>query len=220
MNELMLDSMNTLDITMVSVVALSMIIGVVRGFVKEALYLTTWVASSVIAAVYFQHVGDTYLSGIQMVVLRYLLAGVLLSLGTLIIGGIINYFISNLIKKTGFRLPDRIIGAVFGCARGIFVLVIGVLVALSFAKMQTASWHSSIFVPMLVPAATWVKGRIHVPEKLKEVLESNTAKPGSATLAPMPALPEIEKIEPAVRPGQALDEAIKAATETEPAKQP
>jgi len=185
--------MNTLDITMLSLVALSMMIGVVRGFVKEALSLTTWVASSVMAAVYFQHVGDTYLSGIQMVMLRYLLAGVLLSLGTLIIGGIINYFISNLIKKTGFRLPDRIIGAVFGCARGIFVLVIGVLFTLSFSKLQTASWHSSVFVPMLVPAATWVKERVHVPEKLKEVLESNNTKPDSATLAPMPALPEIEK---------------------------
>ncbi len=219
MNELMLDSMNTLDITMIALVAFSMIIGVVRGFVKEALSLTTWVASSVMAAVYFQQVGDTYLSGIQMVMIRYLLAGVLLSLGTLIIGGIVNYFISNLIKKTGFRLPDRIIGAVFGCARGIFVLIIGVLVALSFSKLQTASWHSSVFVPMLVPAATWVKERVHVPEKLKEVLESNNAKRDSATLAPIPALPAIEKLE-AAAPVQALEVVIKADTGTEPVKQP
>ncbi len=234
MNDLIF-GMNILDVAMLSVVLLSMIIGTVRGFVKEALSLMTWLASSVVAVVYFQHVGDTYLAGIQVLMLRYLLAGILLSLGTLILGGILNYFISNLIQKTNFKWPDRMIGAVFGCARGLLLLVVGVLLTLSLDKAKPALVQSSVFFAHLVPAAHWVKDRIHIPEKLKAVLDAHSDSSASTKLAPMPSLPEIEKrfrseftspstagvatSEPSTTSDPAVA-AIKAATDTEPPKKP
>lgn len=232
--DLIVASMNTLDGVMIGLVVISMIIGAVRGFVKEALSLSTWVASSAIAAVYFQQVGDTYLSGIQMVMLRYILAGILLSLGTLIAGGILNYLISSLIKKTRFSLPDRMIGTLFGCARGIFLLIVGVLIGISFVKLQTPAWQHSVLIPMMVPSANWLKDRIHMPEKLKEVLGSNPGMaikglelPNKDRLAPLPSLDSPhatdsqvdthDAVEHDAVDSPAVDETHNASTATQPA---
>ena len=173
MDHLAWSSLNAVDGVMLLLVFLSTLIGVVRGFVKEALSLITWITATVVSALYFQEVGDFYLSGIQMLMLRYLLASILLGLGILVAGGIFNFLISNLIHKTGFRLPDRVIGAFFGAARGVFLLIVGVLIGLSFEKLQTHPWQHSAFIPRLIPAAHWLKERVHLPEKLREALEAS-----------------------------------------------
>lgn len=167
-----LGTLNTIDIAILGLVLLSTIIGIVRGFAKESVSLVTWIAATTVSMLYFQKFGDTYLSGIQMVMLRYLLSALILSLGTLILGGIINYMISALIQKTGFSMPDRIIGMIFGSARGLLLVVIGVVITLSFPKLQTPLWRSAALVPFFVPSALWVRAHIHIPENLKAVLET------------------------------------------------
>ena len=58
-------------------------------------------------------------------------------------------------------------------ALGVFLLMIGVLVGLSFEKLQNQQWHHSAFIPRLIPAAHWLKERIHLPAKLREALEAS-----------------------------------------------
>jgi membrane protein required for colicin V production len=185
-----LGALTLIDIAMIVVLLLSMAIGMVRGFAKESISLLTWIVASVVSVVYFQKVGDAYLGGIQLLMLRYLLSALLLSLSILVLGGIISYLISALIQKTGFGLADRMIGAVFGGARGLLLLVIGVLITLGFPKLQTPSWHASAIIPLLIPSATWLKERVHIPESLKNILESTPSTfglPTSASSTPTPA---------------------------------
>ncbi|WP_072668606.1 MULTISPECIES: CvpA family protein [Vibrio] len=140
--------MNWLDIVILSVIGLSALISLVRGFAKEALSLVIWFAAFYIASEYYAKLA-VYFSNIKDEMFRNGSAIAVLFIATLIVGAIVNYVISQLVDKTGLSGTDRILGVVFGALRGILI----VAAALFFMDAFTAS-----------PNAEWWKGSQLVPE--------------------------------------------------------
>ncbi|PXA71084.1 CvpA family protein [Vibrio sp. 11986-1-5] len=140
--------MNWLDIVILSVIGLSALISLVRGFAKEALSLVIWFAAFYIASEYYAKLA-VYFSNIKDEMFRNGSAIAVLFIATLIVGAIVNYVISQLVDKTGLSGTDRILGVVFGALRGILI----VAATLFFMDAFTAS-----------PNAEWWKGSQLVPE--------------------------------------------------------
>ena len=155
--------LNWVDYTLIGVLTLSMIMGLVRGFVREAMSLLTWIAAISIGIIYCESVSEWF-SAISMSGVRLLLAFVLLVLSILIIGGIISHFIGKLIKVTGFSFTDRLVGTLFGLGRGAAIIAVIVLVVNSSIVSQQPVWQTSVLAPEFKPAALWVKGKL--PEHL------------------------------------------------------
>jgi membrane protein required for colicin V production len=68
---------------------------------------------------------------------------------TLIVGGVFQWLIGTLVQSTGLSGTDRLLGFVFGAARGVLVCLVGLIAIRSFA--QTADWwQASRLVPELL----------------------------------------------------------------------
>jgi membrane protein required for colicin V production len=163
---------NLIDAGIGIVMLLSILIGIVRGFVKESLSLLTWMLALLVGFFYFDKLGDHFLSAVQPVFVRYILSLMIIVLTILIVGGIINYLFSTLIKSTGFSIPDRIIGALFGIGRGLMMVTFFVAVVTAFPKLQGQTWTTSKLIPKFMFFSDYFKNRFDLPEKFRRAIET------------------------------------------------
>jgi membrane protein required for colicin V production len=131
------------DIALLSVFGLSVLIGLWRGFVFEIVSLLGWVVAFVIAntvgpllAVYVP-LGD---SGSPM---RLWAAYILVFVLVLLTCTLLARMLRALVSATPLSFVDRLLGGLFGVARGAVILVVvGVLVSLS-PYSTSATWKGS-----------------------------------------------------------------------------
>lgn len=152
----MVDSgFNWADWVIVAVVLLSMLISLVRGFVKEALSLLTWVAAFVGARLFHPLVVPYLAPYIETPSLQLLAAFAVLFFGILLAGSIVNWLISLLVKATGLGGMDRLLGTVFGAARGLLLLVVA-LALLRLTPAERDPWfQQSALIPHLALVEEW-----------------------------------------------------------------
>ncbi len=136
------------DYFIIMVISISMIISLLRGFVREALSLAGWAISVFIAFAYMNQLAlllHPKLSSLPPSVLN-LVSFVILLVLALIVAGLLNNLIAKLVDKTGLTGTDRAIGMLFGIARG--VVLIGVLVLLAGFTMvpQDPWWQESVLL--------------------------------------------------------------------------
>ncbi len=143
------------DLAMLAVIALSALVGAVRGLTFEVLSLLGWVAAWFaglwLAPWFAPHLPigapGSPLNGIAAFACAFLM--------TLVIWGVGARAVSGLVGKTLLRPLDRLLGAVFGLARGVLVLLaLATLVAYTPAR-SSATWRES-------HGAAWLGSILHV----------------------------------------------------------
>lgn len=145
-----------IDYFILGVVALSVLFSLMRGFVKEAVSLGTWIAAFWLALT-FANPFSRWFTAIESDALRIILAFALLFVAVLIAGAVVNHLISTLVDKTGLSGTDRLIGAVFGFGRGLVVVAALVLVANWTELPKSQGWQQSKFMPYVDPVAVWLR---------------------------------------------------------------
>ncbi|MGH8193920.1 MAG: CvpA family protein [Woeseiaceae bacterium] len=145
------------DIVIAVAIVISIVVGIFRGFVKEALSIVSLLVA-VWAAMYFGadagRLGENWISseGLQLWFGRILIFVVILA-----IGGLLGWGISRLVRLSILSGADRALGAVFGFCRAAVltgVFVIGGQLA-SFDKDQW--WQSSRLIPFGAVVADWLR---------------------------------------------------------------
>jgi membrane protein required for colicin V production len=141
--------MSNVDIILLVIILLSALIGLARGLMREVLSLVTWataialalIGTPVLATMLIPHVSESWMrNGIAF-------AGIFL--GTLVVGGLVQWALGALVKSTGLSGTDRLLGFVFGGARGVLVCLVGLIALRAFVE-QTAWWQSSLIIPELL----------------------------------------------------------------------
>lgn len=143
------------DYAVLGIIAISILVGVIRGFVKEAFSLAVWAAAFLVA---FQYSGALALqleNHIELPSARTALAFSGLFLVVLLIGGLLTFLIGKLVEKTGLSGTDRLLGGVFGSIRGLFLVIALMLVAGLTPVPQDPWWQSSRSIQSLLPLAEW-----------------------------------------------------------------
>ena len=159
-------SLGWVDAVLVGLLLVSMLVGAFRGFVFETLSLIGWIVAY-FAAQWFTPTLAEYLPvGQRGSALNHGAAFACAFIAALIVWGLLARLMRMLVRATPLSLFDRVLGAGFGLARGVIVLLaIATVVSLSpFAK--SAAWHQS-------RVAVWLQAGLH---GLKPVLPPQVSK--------------------------------------------
>jgi membrane protein required for colicin V production len=157
------------DYAVLGIIGFSVLLGLLRGFIRESLDLAGWVVAFLAARAYgVQAAGmlTEYLPNENLRMVGGFLAVFLLAL---LLASLLAVGLSEVVKKVGLGLLDRLLGLAFGCARG--VVVVGVLVLLGgmTSLPQRQEWQDATFSApseALVLAATpWL------PEQMTRYLD-------------------------------------------------
>ena len=140
--------MNWADFTILAVLLLSGLISLRRGFVKEALSLVVRLVALFIAMTYREPMSVLLADHIDTPSLRILAAFAALFIATLLVGGLVNHLISQVVAFTGLLGTDRFLGFLFGVIRGVVVVLAMVLIVPDFVPIDKDSWwRSSVLIP-------------------------------------------------------------------------
>lgn len=171
---------NGLDWAIVTIVLVSTLISLKRGFIKESLSLVIWVLAFVVALVFYPEVSVRLQTEIDSASLRKLVSILILFVGTLLVGSLFLYVVGRLVVFTGLSGLDRVLGLVFGALRGV-VIVVFVMIGLQalLPVQQEAWWHYSVLVPHFSQLESWLLAltddiRVLIQEVLGRIIEQKT----------------------------------------------
>lgn len=152
-------SLNWADWTIVAIVGISCVFSLLRGFVREAISLATWIAASFIAIAFHERLAAIFSKWIETPSIRTVLAFAALFVLTLIVGAIVNWVIQQFVAGVGLSGFDRLLGMAFGAVRGLLlVLALLILLPMGLPEIrQDAWWHQSKFIPYFESSEDWAR---------------------------------------------------------------
>ena len=127
------------DFVIPAIILISALFSIMRGFIREAISLFGWIAAFWIALRFANSLAEMFLSSISIPSLRIVIAFTILFVLTLMLSALINHLLGYLVKRTGLTGTDRMIGMLFGIARGGVVVSILVLLA-GFTTLPEDPW--------------------------------------------------------------------------------
>lgn len=143
--------MNWVDFIIIGVIVLSTVISLIRGFVKEAISLAIWFAAFFIASQFYVDLA-AYMTKFDDQMIRNGVSIAILFVTTLILGGLINYLIAQLVQVTGLTGTDRALGSVFGLLRGVLIVSALLFFLDTFTKSSESTlWAESVLIPEFTP---------------------------------------------------------------------
>jgi membrane protein required for colicin V production len=158
--------MITVDYIILGIIALSAIISLFRGFVKEAFSLFLWISAFWLSWMFFRDVAAWLIQWISLPSARLGISFALIMIVVLIIGGIIGYLLSKLVEHTGLSGTDRLLGVFFGVARGVVIVAILILLAGLTPMPEDPWWNESLLIGHFQEISVWLKGLL--PEDIAQ----------------------------------------------------
>ena len=150
--------MNGADYLILGVLVLSMLLGLLRGFVREAIGVISWLGGLWLAWRY-AHALEPFLGGaIGEPPVSTWAARTIIVIGVLVIGWIVAGILSYALRHSGLsELVDRLLGLVVGFIRGAVVVAVFVLLGHFVQLTQTSWWKTSRLMPYASEAAGWLQ---------------------------------------------------------------
>lgn len=146
-----------LDYLIVGIVALSALISLMRGFVREAFSLAIWILAFWVSWSFFRELEPLLSHWVGSPTARLGIAFGALMIATLILGGLVNFLLIQLVQISGMSGTDRMLGSIFGLARGVLLVAILVLLAGLTPLPQEGWWRESTLVAYFQELAYWLK---------------------------------------------------------------
>ena len=152
--------MTAIDYAVLLIVAVSVLLGVMRGFVREVLSLAAWVLAFWGAEMFSPALSGMLPQAISGAPLRMLIAFAAIFLGVLIVAALAAKLLSGLVKRVGLGWMDGLLGSVFGLARGALIVLVLVLLSGMTAIPESSLWKHAQLRGMLetggVIAGSWL----------------------------------------------------------------
>lgn len=160
--------MNAVDLIIIAVLVLSVLVGLWRGLISEVLALVTWIAAFWMAWTYGPAVSAHFEHSIQTPMLRVLVGYGLCFIAVLIVGALVRFAIHTLVDSTGLGGTDRLLGMIFGFARGLLLVTLVVFLVDQTGFAREPMWRQSTLLPQFNSLAAWLEQEM--PPNVREHL--------------------------------------------------
>jgi len=166
--------LSMLDFIILGVIAFSAIVSIFRGFVRELMSIVTWVIAFAVAWHFGQSLVVLLTPYIHNPVLRYPIAFISLFVITMILGGLLNYLLGQLVDKTGLSGTDRVLGLLFGLLRGVLIVGVMLLVLRLTPAPQQAWWRNAQLLPIFMPVELWLQNFLPKDQQSNFLMRQDT----------------------------------------------
>ena len=146
------------DYVILSIVGVSALISVLRGFVREALSVLGWIVAIWVALTFCGDAAAYLVDYISVPSVRTAAGFLVLFVACLLGAGIINFLAAKLVEGTGLSGTDRMLGVIFGVVRGALIVCVLVLLAGYTEVPKDPWWDQSMFIKHFQPLAVEVRG--------------------------------------------------------------
>ena len=175
--------MNWADYCIIGVLALSVLMGLWRGFIGEVLALACWAIAFWVAWLFGPKLAAE-LSAIDTPSVRLFLGYAICFVAVLIAGAIVSFLMRKLIAGSGLSGSDRMLGMVFGLVRGLVVVTLTVLLLGFTALPRDPWWKQSELMPTFEAGARWVSAQL--PPEVNKYLDLRGVLPQIVVPPPAP----------------------------------
>lgn len=180
--------MNWTDYIIIGVLALSVLVGLWRGLVSEVLAMVIWVAAFWVAWTFGPVVADGLSDMVSLPSARIILGYALCFVAVLVLGALLRFVIRRMVHGTGLSGVDRLLGMLFGFARGVLLVALLVFLVGFTAFTRDPWWQQSVLLPQFQHVAAWLGQR--VPSTVQQYMHPSAAVDRLVALpgAALPAL--------------------------------
>ncbi|PYV15490.1 MAG: hypothetical protein DMG21_14940 [Acidobacteria bacterium] len=137
---------NWLDWTLAVIVAVSVAGALHKGFVRELISLASLVGALGVATAGYHWAAVWFADLTPSPQIAQGAAFLALFVLVLILGAVISFLAKKLVKAAGLQLFDRILGGIFGLARGVGIAMVLLMTMMAFG-LKTEALHQSVLAP-------------------------------------------------------------------------
>ncbi len=149
--------MHWVDIVVIAIIGISVLIGLFRGLIKESISLATWILALWVGLTYGEKLASLLPFSVGSQTVQSLIGIVILFVIVILVGGIVNYLIGQLVDRTGLSGTDRMLGIIFGVLRGGLIVAALVLLAMLTNLPNEPWWQESLTLPFFHDIAVWIR---------------------------------------------------------------
>jgi len=149
--------MNPADYAIIAILAISLVFGMVRGFMREALALLGWLGGMWLAWRY-AHLVKPFLGGLLTDEPQRTWVARLLILAVVVLcTWVISEFLAYFIHQSGLSTTvDRVLGTLFGLLRGIVLVSLLTMAATLVQLDEVRWWKKSTLLPYAADVSHWL----------------------------------------------------------------
>jgi len=147
---------NPVDLFILAVLAVSFLLGIFRGFVREVLSLIGWIAGIVAALVFADDVGAFLLGRLPWPPVRTALAAIAIVAACVFAAGLLGWAARRVLEAAKLSAADRALGGAFGLLRGGLFVAAGVALGTMLGLARHPAWRGSALLPPAEAAVRWL----------------------------------------------------------------
>jgi len=149
--------MTLFDYVVLFIIALSVLIGALRGLVREIVSLAGWIVAFIVANLWASSLAPLLPEQIPGQNVKLIVAFAILFIGVLLLTTLVGVALALIVRAARLTFIDRTLGLAFGVLRGGIMVLTVVILAGFTALPQQPVWRDSIGAPYAEAAVRALK---------------------------------------------------------------
>ncbi|MFN3296563.1 CvpA family protein [Caldimonas sp.] len=138
-----MDAIGWVDIALVTLLLVSVVLGLVRGLVFEVLALAGWVVAFFAAQWITPQWSTAVPIGTPGSMVNHVSTFAIVFVATLFVWGLLAWLVKKLVHASALSLLDRLMGAAFGLVRGVLIALVVTLLVTWTPLARSEPWRAS-----------------------------------------------------------------------------
>jgi len=157
-----MNEMTSLDWIIVTILAISCLLGIWRGLMREVFSLAGWIAAVVLSLNYAAALGTLLPAAITWPALRTWIAVAIIVVFCLFAAALLGWVVHKFLAAAKLSGTDRMLGAIFGLLRGVLIIFAAVYFTSRTALAQQPAWRDALLVQPFDAGVRWLAPHLPV----------------------------------------------------------